>query len=75
MSTQQLVYPFPIRNDLLPAQIVVPGDLTKEEADRLCAFIQALVIPAEVKAETTKENADAEDRIRDAMKMMGGVAP
>lgn len=36
-----LVMPFPLRADYL-AQIVIPRDLKKDEADRLCAFIQAL---------------------------------
>ena len=36
-----LVMPFPLRSDYL-AQIVIPRDLKKVEADRLCAFIQAL---------------------------------
>ena len=36
-----LVLPFPLRSDFL-AQITVPIDMTKEEADRLCAFVQSL---------------------------------
>lgn len=38
-----LVLPFPLRPDYL-AQIVIPRDMTKDEAGRLCAFIQALAI-------------------------------
>lgn len=36
-----LVMPFPLRPDYL-AQIVIPRDMTKAEAQRLCAFIQTL---------------------------------
>lgn len=36
-----LVMPFPLRPDYL-AQIVIPRDMTKSEAQRLCAFIQTL---------------------------------
>ena len=36
-----LALPFPLRPNYL-AQIVIPRDMTKEEADRLCTFIQAL---------------------------------
>ncbi|VTU29986.1 hypothetical protein [Variovorax sp. PBL-E5] len=44
-----LALPFPLRPSFL-AQVVIPRDLTKEEANRLCAFIQALghTAPAEV---------------------------
>lgn len=36
-----LVMPFPLRSDYL-AQVVIPRDMTKAEAQRLCAFIQTL---------------------------------
>ncbi|WP_114814056.1 hypothetical protein [Paraburkholderia kururiensis] len=36
-----LVLPFPLRPGYL-AQVVIPIDMTKDEADRLCAFIQTL---------------------------------
>lgn len=36
-----LCYPFPLRANFL-AQIVVPRDLTKEEAQRLCEYVQSL---------------------------------
>lgn len=36
-----LALPFPLRPNYL-AQVVIPRDLTKDEATRLCAFIQAL---------------------------------
>lgn len=36
-----LVMPFPLRPDYL-AQVVIPRDMTKVEAQRLCAFIQTL---------------------------------
>lgn len=40
-TAQSMVYPFPLRHRYL-AQIVVPRDMTKEEAARLCAFINSL---------------------------------
>lgn len=40
-SDLNLAMPFPLRANYL-AQVVIPRDLTREEADRLCAFIQAL---------------------------------
>ncbi len=33
------VLPFPMRADFL-AQIIIPRDMTNEEADRLCTFIK-----------------------------------
>lgn len=36
-----LALPFPLRPNYL-AQVVIPRDMTKDEANRLCAFIQAL---------------------------------
>lgn len=36
-----LVMPFPLRHDFL-VQVVLPRDLTTEEAERLCVFIRAL---------------------------------
>jgi hypothetical protein len=36
-----LALPFPLRPNLL-AQVVIPRDMTKDEAERLCAFIKAL---------------------------------
>lgn len=40
-SDLNLAMPFPLRPNYL-AQVVIPRDMTKEEAQRLCAFIQAL---------------------------------
>ncbi len=40
---KMLVLPFPMKNAM--AQLVVPRNLTKAEADRLCAFVQSLVQP------------------------------
>lgn len=40
-----LCLPFPMRDGRYMAQIVIPRDLTQAEADRLCAFVQTLVIP------------------------------
>ena len=36
------VLPFPMRADFL-AQIIIPRDMTNQEAERLCAFIRAFV--------------------------------
>lgn len=41
VTESSLAMPFPLRSNFL-AQVVIPRDLTKEEAARLCAFIQAL---------------------------------
>ncbi len=38
-----LEYPFPLRPDFL-ARVVIPRDMTKEEAERLTAFISALAV-------------------------------
>lgn len=42
-----LAMPFPLRAGFL-AQIVIPRDLTKDEAVRLCAFIHTLALPPAV---------------------------
>ncbi len=39
-----LIYPFPLGNGFL-AEISVPRDLRKGEAERLCAFIKTLATP------------------------------
>lgn len=39
-----LVLPFPIREHFM-AQIVIPSNMTKVEAERLCAFVQSLAQP------------------------------
>ena len=36
------VLPFPMRTDFL-AQIIIPRDMTNEEAERLCTFIKVYV--------------------------------
>lgn len=41
VTETSLMMPFPLRPNFL-AQIVIPRDLTKDEAARLCNFIQAL---------------------------------
>lgn len=41
VTDTSLMMPFPLRPSFL-AQIIIPRDLTKEEATRLCNFIQAL---------------------------------
>jgi hypothetical protein len=43
-SRPTLVYDFPIDNRYT-AQLVLPRDLTRLEADRLCAFIRTLAAP------------------------------
>lgn len=40
-SELKLTIPFPLRSSFI-AQVVIPRDLTKEEAKRLCAFVEAL---------------------------------
>jgi len=40
-SDLNLVMPFPLRPNYL-AQVVIPRDMTNDEAERLCAFIRAL---------------------------------
>lgn len=39
-----LALPFPLRPTFL-AQVVVPRDLTTDEAERLCALVTALAVP------------------------------
>jgi hypothetical protein len=41
VTETSLMLPFPLRPNFL-AQIMIPRDLTKDEATRLCTFIQAL---------------------------------
>ena len=41
VTDTSLAMPFPLRQNFL-AQLVIPRDMTKDEANRLCAFIQAL---------------------------------
>lgn len=43
-QTTSLALPFNLRPGYL-AQIVVPLDMTKQEAERLCAFIKSLAQP------------------------------
>ena len=43
--TRSLVLPFPMRGKSYLAQVVVPYDMTKAEADRLCAFVMSLAVP------------------------------
>lgn len=42
--TRNLTLPFPMRERYL-AQLVVPDDMTKDEADRLCAFVMSIAVP------------------------------
>ena len=41
-----LVMPFPLRDDY-SAQLVIPVDMTADEAERLCKFIKSLAVPDE----------------------------
>lgn len=43
VTDTSLMLPFPLRPAFL-AQLIIPRDLTKDEAARLCAFIQALAV-------------------------------
>ena len=47
--TKQICLPFPIRRDFI-AQIIVPANMTQDEADRLCAFVMFLAQPEPVEA-------------------------
>lgn len=47
VTDTSLMMPFPLRPTFL-AQLIIPRDLTKDEAIRLCAFIQALAVEAPV---------------------------
>jgi hypothetical protein len=49
VTDTSLMMPFPLRPSFL-AQLIVPRDLTKDEAQRLCAFIQALAVDPPVAA-------------------------
>lgn len=50
----RLVLPFPLRPNY-KVQIVIPSDMTKDEADRLCKFVMSIAIPEPeiVKLEST----------------------
>jgi hypothetical protein len=43
VTDTSLMMPFPLRPTFL-AQLIIPRDLSKDEANRLCAFIQALAV-------------------------------
>lgn len=47
VTDTSLMLPFPLRPAFL-AQLIVPRDMTKDEAARLCAFIQALAVDTPV---------------------------
>lgn len=49
VTDTSLMMPFPLRPTFL-AQLIIPRDLTKDEATRLCAFIQALAVDPPVAA-------------------------
>jgi len=44
VRTAALCYDYPLRPNYI-AQLVVPRDMTTAEAERLCKFINALVMP------------------------------
>lgn len=46
-----ICYPFPLRPDLI-AQVLVPRNLSKPEADRLCDFVRSLATPDAAPATT-----------------------
>jgi hypothetical protein len=54
-EAQPMTLPFPLRPKFL-AQVVIPRDLTRDEATRLCAFIQALA------SDPQRSNAEAADK-------------
>lgn len=47
VTETSMALPYPLRTGFF-AQVVIPHDMTKNEADRLCAFIQTLVSPPAV---------------------------
>lgn len=46
VTAGSLCLPFPMREGKYLAQIVIPRDMTKAEAERLCAFIRSLIAPS-----------------------------
>jgi hypothetical protein len=46
ISENAIAYPYPLR-DQFTAQLLLPRDITKHEADRLIAFLHSLVIDEE----------------------------
>lgn len=52
--TQRLVFPFPVRPNFM-AQLVIPRDMTKAEADRLCAFVMSLAASSPPAMQAQKE--------------------
>jgi hypothetical protein len=49
MTKQGLCYEYPLRRDhscTFMAQVVLPRDLTTNDAERLCAFIMTLAQPS-----------------------------
>ena len=44
-QTSALALQFPLRGGRYVAQLVIPRDMTKDEADRLCAFVMSLAKP------------------------------
>lgn len=54
--SRPLCFDFPLSPDRRrPAQVVIPADLTKTEADRLCRFVQTLVAPKSAERATPRE--------------------
>lgn len=46
VTVESISYPFPIRPGT-KAVVTLPCDLKKEEAQRICGFIQSLVVPCD----------------------------
>lgn len=44
-ADKPLVHQLPMREGRYLAQVIVPRNMTKEEADRLCAFVRSLASP------------------------------
>lgn len=45
VPVRSLCHQFPMRGGHYVAQVIAPTDMTSKEADRLCAFVMALVAP------------------------------
>jgi hypothetical protein len=67
MTATYLCLPFPLRPDFL-AQLVVPLDMTKAEADRLSAFVASLVVPSQAQAASGVDAGAAVAQPSDAAK-------
>ena len=45
-----ICHQLPIRGGYSIAQVIMPRNMTREEADRLCAFVRSLVTPDHIES-------------------------